>query len=185
MPGYGFDPIDVGVETAIERGTLPDQRLEGEDDVVGGDGLAIVPSCFLAQMEGHPGAVGGGFDGMRELSVLGQRFVQRLGAQAAVDEEGTTRRHALEDEWIEAVEGTHGRQPQLAAFWRVGIDVAEVLEVSVVLYGAVNAQCVAAIDLLGMAAEAAEEDRREDEEDEVWDSVTQGQRRIDIERPQT
>ena len=134
---------DLLVIAAIERMPLRLQRLEGPDDVVGGDGGAVVEFRLRPERVRDPRPVGGRLDGLGDLAVLGERLVERLDGERVEDLADRRRRVALQDERIQVVERPDRGQLDLPALRRVRVDVLEVLEAGPVLEVAVHRERVA------------------------------------------
>ena len=80
------DRLHVGVILAEERMPLLAQRLEGPDDVIGGDRFAVVPARLGAQGELDPRAVLRHVDGFGQQAVFGERLVLRADHERVVDQ---------------------------------------------------------------------------------------------------
>ena len=79
MRGEGFGAGDMLVSCAEERDRLIifSQKVEGEDDVVGGDGTAILPFGRGIQVEYNKGMVVRDRGAFRNERIGGQRIVTR------------------------------------------------------------------------------------------------------------
>ena len=62
------------VETVLGV-SLADQGFEGPDNIIGGDGCAIMPTGLWAQVKDYPGAVRGPFDGTGNQAIAGKRLI--------------------------------------------------------------------------------------------------------------
>ena len=133
LGAFDLDLFDIGVVAAVHRCTFAHQRIEAELDVFGGYWLTVVEACFGAQVEAYPGVVWGFLDLFCEQTVFGKGFIQTMACQGVVDHADIVGRHALVNEWVEAIEAAKTGLTQGAAFGRIRVYIVEVLEVSRVL----------------------------------------------------
>ncbi|MNC28414.1 hypothetical protein D3C75_766180 [compost metagenome] len=132
---------------AVDRVAILEQRAVREGHVSRGDGLAVMPAGFGAQVEHHPAAVLAVLHRAGDQAVAGGRFVagrvvlagadhQRLVqfADAVLLEIGRgNRARPLEGVGVEGVEGTESHGPQGAALGRLRVDPVEMGECGWVL----------------------------------------------------
>ena len=62
------------VETVLGV-SLADQRFERPDNIIGGDGYAVVPTGLWTKVKDYPGTVGWPFDGTGNQAIAGKRLV--------------------------------------------------------------------------------------------------------------
>ena len=115
-------PLDLPHLVVIEPVVGPAlllQRLPRENDVVDSDRAAVVEVRFRPQPEQDGRAVVRHLDRFRDQPVEGERLVPGALEQALEGMVPPRRRHALDDEGVESVEGAHDGAPKLAALGRV------------------------------------------------------------------
>ena len=119
---FGF--FDLGVVGAVVRPPVIAQQLQREGNVIRGDGDAIGEMRRGIEREGHEGSRIVGFDALRQQTVKRKRLVVAARHQA-LDHVAAHRLHgeALDDQWIEAVEGAEHAFDQAAAFRRVRVGI--------------------------------------------------------------
>ncbi len=136
---------DIGVVAAIEGVALFFQGVEGPDDILHLNGVAIMKAGLWAQGVGHPGAVLGGLDGLGHQAVDGEGLVIGAygeGIEQAGDAGGG---HALENEGVEVVEGANLGQAHLASLGGLGVGIVKMAKVRGVLHRSMHGQSMAGL----------------------------------------
>jgi hypothetical protein len=120
-------PVDCTVIEPEKRLSFRPQRFQREDHVIHGDRLAVVPARLRSQRKRDPGPIFRPFDRFGDEPVACERLV--LARHQQRFRAGYSRRIALDDVRIEAVEGAGRAEPDGAAYRCLGIDVVEVREI--------------------------------------------------------
>jgi len=106
------------------------ERIEREDHIVRGDGLAIVPARRGIQSIDRVGEIVWVCDGFRQQPIGRRRLILRPRRQCLNDDRGAAGERSLQplDHEVEVVEGAEFEQTHGAALRRIRIDVVEPLE---------------------------------------------------------
>ena len=84
----GEPAVDVREHRAQGDGAVLLEHVEGEDDVLDGDGFPVVPTRTVAQLERDPGQVGRFGHGLGQTPVGADRLIVRAFEEPVVDESG-------------------------------------------------------------------------------------------------
>ncbi len=147
---FGDHALDVGVILAEVGPALVPESLERPDDVLGGDGLAVMETRLRPQLEGDPHAVLRNLDGLCQQPVGHAGLVGRWTQQGVVDPADLGGGCAAHDESVEAVEAAEAGEHDLAALGRVRVHIREIFEVGRQAWLSEQRDAVAAYGLLRM-----------------------------------
>lgn len=121
------------------RHALGHEFVEGEDDVVRGNGLAVLSRGLGVYIEGNPSEVGGVLDLLGYEGIVDVDFVQRARHEGVKEVSvGPDRGNAAVGEAVEVVVGPDLGLAEDAALWSIWIDVVEMVESWLVLWRAVE-----------------------------------------------
>src|SRR3546814_12808723 len=103
--------------------------MEGPDDGLDGNRLAVVPPGVAVQGEFDPGTILRHRDRLRQQAVFGEGLVGGVDHERIVKQVEAGRRPPLDDELVEAVVSALGGEPRRAALRRIRVDVTEMPDV--------------------------------------------------------
>ena len=125
-----FHRLDLFVKDRPKLGdALFGHHIVAEHHVFGGQGRSVREFHILAQIEDHPGTVGGIFHRLAHVAITGADLVGGAGQDRLVHHRHQRRRDALNRIGVQRIVGAKGPLAELAALGRVRVHIVEMGQV--------------------------------------------------------
>ena len=117
MRGDGCHFFNRLIKHAVDRVAFTFEYVEAENNILGGDGFAVMPACFGVQEKIGIAAIRGNGDGLGNQRIVGLRLIVRRGHERLKHKTRHTRGgDAFQDIGIERVKITSVAEFERAAF---------------------------------------------------------------------